>query len=118
MPNAQRGGSNGPSGAMRGIRDQVERTEGSIREGVERAGQRMREGCAGAGEAVSHGYRRAQGLVGRHPTPSLLIGFSLGLGLGMLLTLAVARPEEPWWRRDWRLPDSLRHLQDRLTHHA
>ena len=90
-------------------------TEGEYRETQEGVGQRFREGYERVGHAVGHGYRRAEGLVASHPTSSLLLGFSVGLGVGVLLTLALAQPpEEPWWRRDWKLAESLRQLQNRV----
>jgi hypothetical protein len=121
MPNQKRDRSHNRLSAaenanVEGFRDHVRETEATIREGVERAGQQMREGYQAVGERVASGYRQAEGLVASHPTQSLLIGFGLGFGLGVLLTVAVThREEQPWWR-DWRIPDSLRHLPERFAH--
>jgi hypothetical protein len=106
----------GGNQAMGGFRDEVEETGAEGREQEDRhgVGQQMREGYQRIGAAVGQRYRRAEDLVSRHPTSSVLLGFSLGLGLGVLMTIALSQPEEPWWRRDWRLSESLRHLQDRV----
>jgi hypothetical protein len=122
MPNQKRDRSQdrfgSESGHFGGMGDEGREIAGTLREGAERAGQKIREGYETVGDAVASGYRRAEGLVAGHPTPSVLIGFGLGLGLGILLTIAVTQREVPWWQRDWRMPDSLRHLQDRLAHRA
>jgi len=55
-------------------------------------------------------YRRVEGLVARNPAPSVLIGFGVGFGLGIVLTTLLARPEPSWSER--HVPDSLRHLPD------
>jgi len=105
-------------GHFEGLREQAQEAQGALREGAERVGQRVREGYESVGDAVSSGYRRTEGLVANHPTPSLLIGFGVGFGLGVLFTIAITHREEPWWQRDWRMPGSLRHLQDRIAHRA
>jgi hypothetical protein len=80
-------------------------------------GQRVREGYETARETVAHRYRRAEGMVARNPTPSVLISFGMGFGLGMLLVMALNQREESTWS-EWshRLGDSLRHMPDRLRH--
>jgi hypothetical protein len=73
----------------------------------------MEEGYEAMGDAVGAGYRRAEGLIERYPTPSVLVGFGFGFGLGVLLAVAMTEREEPWWR-EWGFSDSLRHLQNRI----
>jgi hypothetical protein len=122
MPNKKRNESNDPfskgrGGAMEELHDQHRETEGMLSEGVEQVGETVREGYETVRGAVSSGYKRVHGLAASHPTPSVLIGFGLGLGLGILLTVAITQREEPSWR-DWRLSDSLHHLQDKLRHRS
>jgi len=52
----------------------------------------------------------------RNPTQSVLIGFGIGFGLGLVLTTMLHRPEETWAER--HLPDRLRNAPDSLHHLA
>jgi uncharacterized protein YaiE (UPF0345 family) len=118
MPNKKQHESQDPFGKVRSrgmeYQNRGEQSEGTMREGVEEFGHQMREQYEAVGGAVASGYHRAEELVATHPTSSVLIGFGLGLGLGLLLTIAMTQPEEPSWK-DWRLAESLRHLQERLA---
>jgi ElaB/YqjD/DUF883 family membrane-anchored ribosome-binding protein len=129
MPNHNRGNAPGPQGqgggtrpANGGLTDTARDVGQRVQEGFSNAGQKLQDGYGAAGENVAHAYRRAEGLVARNPGSSVLVGFGVGFGLGVLLTALLSRREEPSWYdryvpeklRDLRLPDSIaRHLPGR-----
>ena len=89
-----------------------------LQEGAAHVGERIHDGYDAAREGVAHGYRRAGGAIARHPGQSVLVGFGVGFGLGMLLTVMLSQREpEPWYDR--YVPDRLRHLHlpDALASH-
>ena len=49
-------------------------------------------------EYVREGYSSAAATLGEHPMTSVLMGFGLGLGVGLLLGTALAEPPR---RRQW-----------------
>jgi hypothetical protein len=55
---------------------------------------------------------RADHLIARNPEISVLTGFGLGLGFGLVVTLLLTRREETWYER--HVPDSLRQWPDQL----
>ena len=119
MPTGKKGGNdqNRQNGGMDRDSGEMNRPIGQgIREGLDDVGHRVREGFDSAKEGVGHGYRRAEGMIARHPAPSLLLGFGLGFGLGIALCSLFVREEETW--ADRHLPDSLRHLHvpDSIKH--
>jgi hypothetical protein len=65
-------------------------------QGVGQVADRLREGYAAATEEFSDRYRRAEGMVARNPSSSVLVGFGLGFGLGLALTAMLGRREETW----------------------
>ena len=56
-------------------------------------------------------YRRVEGTVARNPSSSVLIGFGVGFGLGVILTSMMGH-EETWSER--HLPDSVRNMPDSI----
>ena len=52
-------------------------------------------------------------LAARHPVTTLLASFSVGFGLGVLVTAIVPREDRGWWARR-HFPHSLRDLRDGL----
>jgi hypothetical protein len=89
-----------------------------IRSGAEQVGRRVREGFESARDEMSREYRSAEGMVARNPASSVLIGFGVGFGLGILLTTVLTHREETWAER--YLPDSLRdfRMPDRMSRAA
>src|SRR4051812_8843949 len=85
MPNGRqnqaRGGQQGAGGEDQGMGQR-------LREGASQVGDRMREGYDTAREAFSHSYRRTEGMIARNPAPSVFVAFGVGLGLGVLLSVA------------------------------
>jgi ElaB/YqjD/DUF883 family membrane-anchored ribosome-binding protein len=65
-----------------------------------------------ARELVAHKYRRTEGMIARNPGTSVLLGFGLGVGAGLLLTALFAREEETWYDR--YVPERLRDVPERL----
>ena len=96
-----------------------------LREGAEGIGNRLSEGYDSAREGVSRGYRRAEGTIARNPAPSVLVGFGLGFGIGLVLCQLFAHDEETWTERnisgpirDIQMPESLKHVPDHVHHLA
>jgi len=100
---------------MAGARDQMQNVAERIGEGAAQVGDRVREGYDATREELGHRYRQAEGMIARHPGQSVLIGFGVGFGVGVLLTLLLSRREEDSWY-DRYMPDSLRNIPDRLRH--
>ena len=121
MANQQRQGQ--PQGRQNGGVTQSASETGQdlghrLQEGAAHVGERIHEGYDAAREGVAHGYRRVEGVITQHPGQSVLLGFGVGLGLGMLLTVMFTkRDPEPWYDR--YVPDRLRHLHlpDALASH-
>jgi ElaB/YqjD/DUF883 family membrane-anchored ribosome-binding protein len=96
---------------------------------MEHVSQRVHEGYDSAREEAARRYRRVEGMVARNPAPSVLIGFGVGFGLGLILTTMLSQEEESW--SDWSrrkahdsmdsardyARDSMRHAR-RSMHHA
>ncbi|MDB5353135.1 MAG: hypothetical protein JWN86_4382 [Planctomycetota bacterium] len=105
-------------GGPQDIREQAHQVADRIGEGASRVGERVREGYDATREQLSHRYRQAEGMIARNPTQSVLVGFGVGFGLGVLLTtLLMRREEESWYER--YVPDRLRniHLPESLSRH-
>lgn len=103
------GSSNNPAA---GAQQQAQAAGQQIQQGAEQVTNRLREGYDSARESALHGYRKAEGTVARNPTQSLLIGFGVGFGLGLVLTSLLAKPEEETWAEKY-LPESLQDLPSR-----
>jgi hypothetical protein len=74
-------------------------------------GQRLHEGYDTARDELGRRYRHAEGMMARNPTPSVLLGFGIGFGLGLVVTTMLAE-RETW--ADRHLPDRFRKLPDSL----
>ena len=111
MPNSRNQNQNG--GSAQGARDQLRNVGQQAQQGAEQVGERLREGYEAAREGTMHGYRQAEGMVARNPVPSLLIGFGVGFGLGLVLCSMFTR-EETWAEK--YLPESLQDVPDRYHH--
>ena len=108
MPNNKNPNQN--SGSAQGARDQLRNAGQQVQQGAEQAGNRLREGYDSAREGAMHGYRQAEGAIARNPAPSMLLGFGVGFGLGLVLCSMFAR-EETWAEK--YLPESLQDAPDR-----
>ena len=126
MPSDKKGrqGQNEHNG---GMREQAWQAGQQIREGAENVANRLHEGVDSAREGVAHGYRRVEGTIARNPLPSVLIGFGLGFGLGVVLCQMLARDEETWAERNLVGPfrrgsdavrDSVMHVPGHVHHLA
>jgi hypothetical protein len=111
MPSGKKGGQGQDQNRGNGgMPEQGWQVGQQIREGAEQVSGRVREGIDAAREGMSRGYRRAEGTVARNPGQSVLIGFGLGFGLGVVLVSLFGREEETWAER--HIPDRLRHMPD------
>ena len=108
MPNNKNPNPNG--GSAQGAREQLQGVGQKVQQGAEQAADRLREGYDSAREGAVHSYRQAEGLAARNPGPSLLLGFGVGFGLGLVLCSIFTR-EETWAEK--YLPESLQDVPDR-----
>ena len=108
MPNSKNQNQNG--GSAQGARDQLKDVAQQVQQGAEQVSNRLHEGYDSAREGAIQGYRQAEGVVARNPAPSLLMGFGVGFGLGLVLCSMFAR-EETWAEK--YLPESLQDVPDR-----
>jgi len=111
MPNSKNPNPNG--GSAQGAREQVQAVGQQVQHGAEQVANRIQEGYVAAKEGTLHGYRQAEGLAARNPGPSLLLGFGVGFGLGLVLCSMFTR-EETWAEK--YLPESLQDVPDRYKH--
>lgn len=111
MPNNKKGEGQGQQGgAGQGARDQAQNIGQQAQQGAGQVGDRLREGYDAAREGAAHGYRQAEGAIARNPGPSVLVGFGVGFGLGLVLFSMFTR-EETWAEK--YLPESLQDVPDR-----
>ncbi len=121
MPSKNQGNPQDPSRHNGGAREPVHNVGQRIQEGAEQLSHRVREGFDTTREEAARHYRRAEGMVGRNPMPSVMIGFGIGFGLGLVLTTLLSHPEEETWADRYlpdalrrRVPDALRRAPDRF----
>ena len=129
------GAAQGAGGAAQGVRDTAQDVGQRIQQGVAGARDQAQEAYAATSDAVAHRYRQAEGMIARNPGQSVLIGFGVGLGLGVLLSALVSsRREETWYERyvpdylrnmhvpdylrNMHVPDSLRNIPERFREGA
>jgi hypothetical protein len=108
-PAANGGQSNA---ANPGVTERVQAAGEDLRARAGEVSQAAREHLGDARELLAHKYRRTEGMIARNPSSSVLIGFGLGIGAGLLLTALFAREEETWYER--HLPERLRDMPERL----
>ena len=101
------GGEPGRESPMTGMGDQIREQAGVV-------GERVREGYDSARDELSRRYRKAEGMMARHPTPAVLISLGIGFGLGLVLTTMLTRSEETW--PEWA--DRQRHERMRRARHS
>ncbi len=111
-PNQPQGRQNG--GAAQGVRDNAHEVGERIQQGASAVSDQVQQGYGVAREELAHRYRQAEGMIARNPGQSVLIGFGVGLGLGVLLSALVSRREESSWY-DQYVPDSLRGLPKSMS---
>jgi len=73
----------------------------------------LRETYDSTREELGRHYRRTEGMMARNPTSSVLIGFGIGFGLGLVVTTMLGERHDETWSEK-HLPDSLRRLPDSL----
>jgi ElaB/YqjD/DUF883 family membrane-anchored ribosome-binding protein len=111
MASNKRGeGQNQNGGSTQGAREQVRRVADQVQQGAEQVGDRIQEGYEAARESTLHRFRRAEGTMARNPGTSVLVGFGVGFGVGLILCSMFTR-EETWAEK--YLPDSLQDMPQR-----
>ena len=99
-----------------GAREAIQNAGQRLQEGAEQVGHRLRENLGDLSEEAGRRYRQAEGTMARNPAPSVLIGFGVGFGIGLVLTTMLSEHHEETWA-DRHLPGPLRHrLNDSLRH--
>jgi hypothetical protein len=83
-----------------------------VQERAGEMGQQVREGYETARDEMGRRYRRAEGMMARNPSSSVLIGFGIGFGAGLILTTLLGERRQTWAER--HVPDRLRQLPDSL----
>jgi len=121
MPRRNHGQSHEPGRSSnnpdRGAQEKDQSVFEHVQEGVAQMGQNLHNRMESVQSGMSDGYRRAGQAVAENPMPSVLVGFGLGFGLGIVLTTLFSK-EESW--SDW----SQRHARDTMRgardsfHHA
>jgi len=115
MPSGNQGRSHDQGrengGAGRAARESLQNVGQRFQEGAEYAGERLREGYDSARDEMGRRYRRVEGTMARNPMPSVLIGFGIGFGLGLVVTTMLGE-RETWAER--HVPNRLRKLPDSL----
>jgi len=104
------GRHNGGAGS-KGARETLQNLGQRVQDGAEQAGERLREGYDSARDEMGRQYRRAEGMMARNPMPSVLIGFGIGFGIGLVVTTMLGE-RETWAER--HVPGRLRKLPDAL----
>lgn len=121
QPQGQGQPDEGQGGHDGGAREQIQSVGRRIQEGAEQTSRRLREGFDSARDEAARRYRRVEGTIARNPAPSVLLGFGIGFGLGLILTTMLVGEEETWAERHLpdsirrRIPDSLRHAPDKIS---
>ena len=96
-------------GSAPGAREQIQNIGGKIQEGAANVGNRLREGFDTSREEMARRYRRVEGTLARNPTPSVLISFGIGFGVGLVVTSLLTQREETWAER--YLPETSRKVR-------
>jgi len=103
----------GGAGAGAGGQSSASNVTQRVQEGVQQVGQQFRESYGSARDEMGRRYRRAEGMMARNPAPSVLIGFGIGFGLGLVVTSLLGERHRETWA-DRYVPDRLRGLPDSL----
>ena len=81
-----------------------------VKQGADQLSQQAKEHYGNVREGALKGYRQAEGTIARNPTPSVLISFGVGFGLGVVLCSLLTKKEETWSEK--YLPESLKDVPD------
>ncbi len=125
MPNNKQGQGQGQhpnGGGVQGARDQVrdaaqqvsqgaQRTGDQLKQGAEQAGERLKQGYGEVRDQAFSGYQQVEESIAGNPLPSVLIGFGVGFGIGLVLISAFAGREQTWAEK--YLPESLQDAPER-----
>lgn len=123
MPDSQRGAQQQGAGnsSAADVKDKARQAVGQaqdaakpvvdqVKQKAEQLAQQAKESYEPAREAALSGYRQAEGTIARNPVPSMLIGFGVGFGLGVVITSLLTQKEETWSEK--YLPESLQNVPD------
>ncbi len=122
QPQGQGQGHNPNGGGAQGARDQVRDAAHQVQEGAEQAGDRLKQQAQQAGDRLKQGYgdvkdqalsgyRQAEEAIAGNPMQSILIGFGVGFGIGLVVTAMLGAKEKTWAEK--YLPESLQDAPDK-----
>jgi hypothetical protein len=100
-------------GLDRGLRDSIGNAGQRVQQGGEAVSRHLQEGAETVRDELGRQYRRAETAVATNPMSSLLLGFGLGFGLGLVVTSMLGERERDTWAGR-HLPDRLRRMPDSL----
>ena len=92
------------------LKDKAKQVAGQAQDAAQQGLDQAKDHLGAAREGAMKGYRQAEGTIARNPTPSILIGFGVGFGLGVVLCTLLVKKEETWAEK--YLPDSLQNVPD------
>jgi len=96
-----------------GLRESIENAGQRVQQGGEELGRHLQEGAATVRDEVGRQYRHAETVMAANPMTSVLLGFGLGFGLGLVVTSLLDERERDTWAGR-HLPDRLRRMPDSL----
>ena len=92
------------------VKDKAKQVTGQAQDAAQQGLDQAKDHLSAAREGAMKGYRQAEGTIARNPTPSILIGFGVGFGLGVVICTLLTSKEETWAEK--YLPDSLQNVPD------
>jgi hypothetical protein len=100
-------------GLNRGLRESIQTAGQRVQEGTEDLGRQLQEGAEMMSDELGRRYRRAETVMALNPMSSVLLGFGLGFGIGLVVTAMLGERERDTWAGR-HLPDRLRRMPDSL----
>ena len=98
-------------GPRRGESEPRRSTNSPSQEGTDPMADRLREGLDSARDEMNRRYQDAERMMVSNPATSLLVGFGVGFGLGLVITTLLGEREPASWA-ERNLPSRLRNLPD------
>jgi hypothetical protein len=95
------------------MRESIQNAGERIQSRSEELGRQIQDGAETACEELGRGYRHAETMMAMNPATSVLIGFGLGFGFGLVVTAMLGERERGTWA-ERNLPDRLRRMPDSL----
>jgi len=93
------------------MRESTENAAERIQSGSENVGRHLDEGVGAVRDELGRRYREVETVAAMNPMTSVMIGFGLGFGLGLVVTSLLGERERDTWAGRY-LPDRLRKMPD------